>query len=167
MNISSLKENGLDIEASYEMPLSNVDEAWGGDLTFRFLGTQVYEYRSVLLGNVTESAGDNVATVGGGAPHFRAYASATYNTDAFTGMLAMRYISAGRINDQFIQCNSGCPLATANNPTYNYDSIVANTLFDVALAYRPLRDTNSLEVYLNIDNVTNAESAKHPWLYRR
>jgi len=155
VNISSLKENGLDVEASYRVPLSDIATDWGGDLDFRLLATRVFQFESSTLGIITQGAGTNVKTIGGGAPHWRANMSATYTLDALTGTLTVRYTSPGKYSNEWVACTSGCPLSTGINPTYNYNYIASNTLLDLALSYRIFEGANNLGVYLNIDNLTN------------
>lgn len=155
VNISSLKVNGLDIEASYNMSLADVVADWGGDLDFRLLATRVFQFESNTLGVVSQGAGTNVKTIGGGAPHWRTNMSATYSLDALTSTLTVRYTSPGKYSNEWVACTAGCPLSTGIHPTYNYNYIASSTLLDLALNYRILEDKNNLSVYLNIDNLTN------------
>ena len=163
VNIQTQIEHGFDVEASYKLNLSDISSGWNGDINFRGLGTYVFTLHTVQNGVVTEGAGvnaDGLGTAVSGAlyaPRFRYTVSATYENDPLTATLTARGISAGVYNNSFITCTSGCPTATAANPTINYNHISAIAYFDLSLAYKFMQgDHGSMaEAFLTVENLMN------------
>ncbi|HTC84394.1 MAG TPA: hypothetical protein VK683_08560, partial [Rhizomicrobium sp.] len=55
---------------------------------------------------------------------------------------------------QYIQCTSGCPLPTVNNPTVNNNVIPGAFYFNVGGSYNI---NENWQVFGKIDNVTNVD----------
>ncbi|HEX4636136.1 MAG TPA: hypothetical protein VH189_08140 [Rhizomicrobium sp.] len=130
-------------------------ENWGipGQFTLRNLATHVTKFISTsgVLGTVPhESAGEN----GGSIPHWKFYGIQSYNADRWGITFSENWISDGRLNTQYIQCTSGCPLPTVNNPTVNNNFIPGAFYFNVGGTFNL---NENWQLFARIDNVTNVD----------
>lgn len=156
-NILSQSTRGMDIEASYTLPLASMMEAWDGELRLRGLATKVFSLKTVDSLGTIEGAGIQAdgGVIGLGsalsAPKFRYLMSATYDGGPFSATFTMRGIGKGVFNTSFITCTTGCPAATAANPTININYVPAVTYFDLALDYGFMDDT--IETYFTAENL--------------
>ncbi|MGE3476327.1 MAG: TonB-dependent receptor [Rhodospirillaceae bacterium] len=161
-NVLSQTARGIDFEATYRLPLASLADSMDGDLTFRFMGTRALRMRTIdVLGLTIEGAGVNAEGMGNApssgfwAPKFKANISATYSLDPFTASLTMRHISDGVYNRQFVECTSGCPATTAQNPTINNNDVPGANYFDLALSYKI--DGEALEAFLSVENLMDKD----------
>ena len=150
-NLASTVTDGIDFEASYRFSL----DSWGipGQFTLRNLATHVTKFISTsgVLGTVPhESAGEN----GGSIPHWKFYGIQSYNNDRWGITFSENWISDGRLNTQYIQCTTGCPLPTVNNPTVNNNFLPGVLYFNVGGTFN--LDEN-WQLFGKIDNVTNVD----------
>ena len=156
-NILSQKTRGMDIEASYALPLASLSEGLDGELSLRGLATRVFQMDTIDTVATTDGVGvqANGGAIGLGsalaAPKFRYMLSARYTNGPMSGTLTMRGLGAGVYNNSFIECRSQCPVATAANPTINNNSIPAITYYDLGLNYKFL--DNAVEAYFVAENV--------------
>ena len=150
-NLASTVTDGFDFEASYRFTLDD----WGvpGSFTLRTLATNVSKFISTsgVLGTVPhESAGEN----GGNVPHWKFYGIQTYAADRWSITFSENWISDGRLNTQYIQCTTGCPVPTVNSPTVNNNFIPGAFYFNVGGTF----DLNeNWQLFGRIDNVTNVD----------
>ncbi len=148
-NLASTITDGFDFETSYHFTMND----WGvpGDVTLRSLVTHVSKFISTsgVLGTVPhESAGED----GGSIPLWKLYESQTYSTDKWSITLIENYISDGVLNSQYVQCTSGCPLPTVNNPTVNNNFIPGAFYLNIGGTY----DIDEhWQVFVKVDNVLN------------
>jgi len=150
-NLASTVTDGFDIEASYRFDLQDWDIP--GNFVLRSLATHVSKFISTsgVLGTVPhESAGEN----GGNIPHWKLYETQTYAADRWSITFSENWISDGRLNTQYVQCTSGCPLPTANSPTVNNNFIPGAFYFNVGGTFNL---DESWQVFGRIDNVTNVD----------
>ena len=150
-NLASTTTDGFDLETSYRFAL----EDWGipGNFTLRSLATHVSKFISTsgVLGTVPhESAGEN----GGAIPHWKLYEIQSYSADKWSVTLSENWISGGVLNSQYIQCTTGCPLPTVNNPTVNNNFIPGAFYFNIGGTYSL---DEHWQVFGKIDNVTNVD----------
>jgi outer membrane receptor protein involved in Fe transport len=150
-NLQTTVTDGFDFEASYRFGLEN----WGipGQFTLRTLATHVSKFISTsgVLGTVPhESAGEN----GGSIPHWKFFGLQSYNNDKWGINFSETWISDGRLNTQYIQCTSGCPLPTVNNPTVNNNFLPGAFYFSVGGTYNI---NENWQLFGKIDNVTNVD----------
>ena len=148
-NLASTITDGFDVEASYLFDL----EDWGipGNFRLRSLATHVSSFKSdsgILNTVPTQLAGVN----GGAIPLWKVLGVQTYTNDKWSFTLTEQYISDGVLNKQYIQCTSGCPLPTANNPTINNNFIPGALYFHVGASYNL---DEHFQVFGKIDNLTN------------
>jgi hypothetical protein len=84
-----------------------------------------------------------------------------YTNDRFNVQLVGRGVSSGVYNNAWIQCNSGCPAATTNNPTINDNHLDGALYFDTTFAYRFSLGgdggTDREELSLSIRNIMNSD----------
>jgi iron complex outermembrane recepter protein len=150
-NLASTVTDGFDMEASYSFNLQD----WGlpGEFRLRTLATHVSSFitTSGVLGTFPQqSAGAN----SGNTPLWKALGNQTYSTDKWSVTFTEQWISDGVLNKQYIQCTSGCPLPTVNNPTINNNFIPGAFYFAVGGSYNV---DEHWQVYGKIDNVTNVD----------
>ncbi len=151
---------GLDIEASYDMPLDNLVSNWQGDLTFRVLATRYLKnYEDTGSSPPTDTVGANG---GSGPPKWRYRLSATYTNDPVRVTLTGRGISAGVYANTNIECTTSCPDSSSLNRTVNDNHVPGALYLDAALTYKILdidQDGAGVDAYLNVRNLMNKDPA--------
>ena len=152
-NISRQVQKGLDIEATYKIPLGN------GNLTLRALATYLLKLESkdlqfgTLNGlNQLNFTGASSAT-GLTAPKFRSTVTLTYDDGSTRVTLTERHISSGFFDNQFIECQTTCP--NGSNRTINNNHIGGNDLFDLNLSHKVTMGNKNMELFFNIHNLFN------------
>ncbi|MHB1206128.1 MAG: OmpA family protein, partial [Rhodospirillaceae bacterium] len=159
-NFVSQLARGIDFEASYRTPLDNLNSSWNGDLTLRFLATHFLKnYQNNGIAKATDTVGSNA---GNGPPNWRYVGTIDYNLDPLDVTLTARGVSAGTYNNSWIECTSGCPASTTDNPTTDLNRIDGALYWDLNLSYKFLReaeDGTDMEAFLNIKNLTNKDPA--------
>jgi iron complex outermembrane recepter protein len=159
-NVRQQRAQGIDVEATYRMPLAAIAAGWRGALSLRAVATYVLSLKTISAQGVLEGAGVNAAngginTSGLYAPDFKYLVSARYDLGSFAASVTMRGIGAGVYNNAFIACASACPTSTPQRPTINRNDIDAVTTFDLALRYHPagMAERLGAEVFLTVDNL--------------
>ena len=148
LNLNQLKTKGIDIEASYSLPVG------AGDLSFRALGTYVFDLITVDQAGEVNRAGQNGSPVSqeSGVPDFTGRIFAEYETERWEVGLEAEYISSGLYN------------ATQIGPNQDgYDPVLPNSIsnnsidevwyFDARVAFRPLTERPEVEVFARVDNL--------------
>jgi outer membrane receptor protein involved in Fe transport len=161
-NVLSQSTKGLDIEASYNFPLSSIVDSWEGDLSLRALGNRVFSIKTINNAAnppVAEGAGVNAASLGGfplSAPKFSYRLSATYALDPVSVTLTMSGLSKGVYATNAVECQTGCPVSSTAAPTIDNNRIPAVQQFDFSLNYDILDEgTRSAEAFFVVNNFTN------------
>ncbi|MGE4063796.1 MAG: TonB-dependent receptor plug domain-containing protein [Rhodospirillaceae bacterium] len=160
-NILSQKTRGMDIEASYALPLESLSEGFAGEISLRGLATKVFQMDTIDTVATTDGVGvqANGGAIGLGsalaAPEFRYIVSARYSNGPFAGTLTMRGFGSGVYHNSFIECRAQCPAATALNPTINNNYVPAIRYYDVGLNYKFMAD--AIEGYFVAENVLNTD----------
>ncbi len=157
-NFATEQARGFDIEASYQLQLSSINDAWDGRLGARLLATHYSSYviNSGLPGlPAIQYAG---FVTGNGVPSWRMQANLTYALDPINVGLTFRRISAsGNIATQ-IECTSGCPTSTGTNVTTDNNHVPGALYADLNLGYKvPVGETGQAELFLNIRNIANSD----------
>ncbi|MET3713401.1 outer membrane receptor protein involved in Fe transport [Sphingomonas trueperi] len=154
-NLASWKTSGFDIEASYrwQRPLG-----LPGNFTVRALGTHVQEFlvRAGIAGVATV---DNAGANNGATPDWKWLAIQTYDTDKFSLLVQERWFSDGNFGNQYVECQSGCPVSTGNNPTISRNFMPGAFYVDVGGSYKV---TRGLEGYFKVDNLFNVDPVPAP-----
>jgi outer membrane receptor protein involved in Fe transport len=155
INLASESTKGLDFEASYRFNVENVLPDVGGAVSIRALATRIISYTvdSGLPGSiVTERAG----TVS--LPDWRYSFSVNYDNGPFSLTGTARGITGGVISNEYIECASGCPASTTNNPTYDSIHVPGATYFDLAATFR-FGEDRQYEIFFNVRNIANKDPA--------
>jgi outer membrane receptor protein involved in Fe transport len=158
LNLASELTKGLDLEASYRFNLEDLLSGASGSVSLRGLATHYITYTvdPGLPGSlVTERAG---AT---GLPDWRYSMSVNYSNGPISLTGTARGVSAGVVNNNFIECQTGCPTSTTDRPTYTDISIAAATYFDLAANYK-FGEEGQYEMFFNVRNVLNKDPAIVP-----
>jgi iron complex outermembrane receptor protein len=158
-NMAYQKETGVDIAANYSMPVDEIFSKLNGNLSLKVLVTKTFHDIQItgVPGDLPKDlAGTNSAN---GPPKWRFMANATYDFDPFSLTLTGRGLSAGKYDNSFIECTSGCPTSTAQNMTTNNNHIAGAFYMDANLTYKfKFKGTDS-QVYFNVRNVFNKDPA--------
>jgi outer membrane receptor protein involved in Fe transport len=137
VNLSELTTRGVDIELSYDLPLSV------GKLGMRLLSTYVDELATSDGITTIDRAGD-VGAGHGGVPHWKAQASLTYTLDPITANVEGRYIGGGKYDNTF-------------GPYDINDNTIGSVFYlDTALRYA-LDADGRMEVYGRIQNLLDKD----------
>jgi outer membrane receptor protein involved in Fe transport len=150
-NLASTVTDGFDMEASYRFSLDSWDIP--GNFTLRTLATHVSSFKrtSGVLNSVpSQSAGVNAGTI----PLWKVLGVQTYAADRWSITFTEQMISDGVLNRQYIQCTTGCPLPTANNPTINNNFVPGAFYLGIGGTF----DLNeNWQLFGKVDNVTNVD----------
>lgn len=154
-NLASIKTEGFDIEASYQMkqPLG-----LPGSFTVRGLATHVINFVTDLgLPNTVpiDSAGVNT----GATPSWKWLATQTYAQDEFSLFLQQRWFSDGVFGSQYVVCDTNCPVSTANAPTIDFNKMDGAFYFDIGGTYN---FSTGLSAYFKVDNLFNRDPTPSP-----
>lgn len=154
-NLASWKTSGFDIEASYRWarPLG-----LPGSFTVRALGTHVSEFlvRAGIAGVATV---DNAGANTGATPNWKWLAIQSYDNDQFSLLVQERWFSDGVFGNQYVVCQTGCPVSTGNNPTISRNFMPGAFYVDVGGSYKL---TRGVQAYFKVDNLFNVDPAPSP-----
>lgn len=157
VNFSSLVMRGIDLEASYRMPLA------GGNFTLRGLATR-YIDNIVTTGVPGFVPLNSVGTLGVGTgtqsitPKWIYRFTASYDTDDFSLTAAARGVSDGRYDATGIECGTTCPISTNQFPTYEDNSIDGATYVDLNATFKfDAMGKGDAEFFVNVTNLFDAD----------
>jgi outer membrane receptor protein involved in Fe transport len=105
-NIASYKTRGLDMEASYILPLASLKSTMNGSLRFRVLATYVDKLIINDGVNIYDRAGTVGDSVGFSTPHWKGTGGLTYQGDRLAVDLRVRYVGGGLYNAQQVIINN-------------------------------------------------------------
>ncbi|MCC2977074.1 TonB-dependent receptor [Sphingomonas sp. PL-96] len=155
-NAASIRTKGLDLEASYRIPLSGI--GLPGRLTVRGLATRVFELltTSDVVGAIPiDTAGVNSGTT----PDWKGLVTQSWDTDDFNFTLTERFISDGVYSNEWIECQTNCPVSTNNNPTVNDNTMPGAFYVDVGGSYNM---TSQVSAYFRVDNLFDKDPVAAP-----
>jgi outer membrane receptor protein involved in Fe transport len=175
INLSSTLTDGFDVESSYQMDAGDLITGWDGSFTLRALATHVSKYinNSGLPGAISSELSG--AYGAGNIPLWRLYTTQGYSNDLWSMTLTERWVSDGVLNRAWIQCATGCPLPTINNPTVNDNTVNGAFYVDIGGSYNLTTSDNGgigSQVYFKIDNLADVDPSKvaysgaNPYLVR-
>jgi outer membrane receptor protein involved in Fe transport len=153
-NLSKITTEGFDIEASYQFGLGDLP----GNFAIHGLATNVGDFTtySGLPGTLpTQGAGVNT----GATPHWKGLLIESWDNDKFSANIQERFISDGVFGYQYIVCQTGCPVSTANNPTLDYNHMAGAFYVDVGGSYNV---SDSLQAYFKINNLFDRDPTASP-----
>jgi iron complex outermembrane receptor protein len=154
-NLASIETKGIDIEMSYQMTLQNA-----GSLTFRALATHVMDntITTGIPGTLpTQLAGANSNAAG--TPDWKAYVTESWDFQRIGIDLTQRWISDGVFGNQYIVCQSNCPVSTVNRPTINRNHMAGAFYLDFGARYSV---TDMLAAFVKVDNVFDRDPVASP-----
>lgn len=148
-NLASLKVKGFDLETAYRTGLERLNLP--GRFTFRALATRNLHYitESGVVGTIAvDSAGSNM----GNTPKWKVLATQTWENDKLSVTFTERWISDGTYRNDFIECQTNCPVSTLIHPTIYSNKMKGAAYLDIGASYNL---SKQLQAYFKIDNVTD------------
>lgn len=148
-NLASLKVKGFDLETAYRTGLEKLNLP--GRFTFRALATRNLHYitESGVVGTIAvDSAGSNM----GNTPKWKVLATQTWENDKLSLTLTERWFSDGTYRNDFIECQTGCPVSTLIHPTIYSNKMKGAAYLDIGASYNI---SKGLQAYFKVDNVTD------------
>lgn len=149
---------GIDVEASYNVQLSDWVDDWDGNLVLRALANKVFKLRSSDVNGVVLDGAGVVGSVGTNAaltsPDLLYTFSASYILDRFTTTFTMRGMSSGVYNKYAVVCTTGCPVSTPYAPTVTYNHIAGMIHYGASFNYKVL---DNAEMFFVVDNILNRD----------
>ena len=145
-NLAAIKTTGYDIEGSYRWarPLG-----LDGTLTVRGLATHIIDFtRNTGLPNTIPNDEAGVNT--GATPHWKFLTIQSYDTDKWSLLVQERWFSDGKFNNNYIECQSSCPVSTPQHPTINNNRIKGSFYVDIGGSYKI---TPKVAAYFKVDNL--------------
>lgn len=155
-NLASLRSKGYDMELAYRTRPNPLGIP--GRLTFRALATHMTSFltNSGIPNTIpSEGAGVNM----GNTPDWKVLVSQSWDWDKWSVNLSERWISDGVRSNEFIECQTDCPVSTANNRTIYDNSMKGAFYVDVGASYK---FSDRVSVYAKIDNVGNVDPVAAP-----
>jgi outer membrane receptor protein involved in Fe transport len=168
-NFASLHTRGIDFETAYRKNLG--DFGVPGQLTLRGLANRaIHAVSDPGLPGTTPSEG--AGNMAGATPKWKVMLSQGWDNGKLGLTLTERWISAGKFNNEFIECQTNCPLPTAAHPTIYDNHIPGTTYVDFGATYNLSKESM---LYFKIDNMldrdpvlipqTNSSLALNPAIY--
>ena len=157
-NLASIFTDGFDIEASYRMGLDGL--GLPGALTLRGLATNIRNFRTDrgLPGTIViQGAGVNIG--GNATPHWKLLAIQDYSTKDLSLTVQERWVSAGVLANEYVVCQTNCPISTVNNPTIDHNRLPGALYVDLSASYT---FAHGLQAYVKVDNVFNRNGVNVP-----
>ena len=100
---------------------------------------------------------------GSGVPKWNLNASLQYALDPMNFGFNFRWISAGRNQAQWVECQTACPAPAGAAVTVDDNSVDSALYVDFNAAYTiQVGETAETELFLNIRNIANADPAIAP-----
>lgn len=150
-NFSSIKVRGVDFEASYRRAIGP------GNLTLRAV---VSHYIDNITNNginaPVDLAGQN-AGGGDATPSWNYRLSANYDTESWSLNVVGRGFSDGVYSNNFIECQTSCPLSSPDFRTINDNDIDGQWYLDMSLTKRFEIAQKQAEVFVYVRNVLNTD----------
>ncbi len=159
-NAASLATKGYDIEATYRTSMSGI--GLPGSFTVRALATHVIDYitTSDVIGTIPiDTAGVNGVVVGGMTPSWKGLFTESWDTDTFSLSLTQRWISDGVYSNEWIECQTNCPVATDAHPTIDNNKMKGYLYVDAGGTYEV---SEKVTAYFKVDNLFNKSPAAAP-----
>jgi outer membrane receptor protein involved in Fe transport len=155
-NLASLRSRGYDFEVAYRTQPNALGIP--GRLTFRALATHMLSFlsKSGVRGSIaSEQAGVNM----GNTPDWKVLASQSWDWDKWNVTLTERWVSDGVRNNEFIECQTNCPVSTSVHRTIFDNHMDGAFYVDVGATYKV---NDRLSVYAKVDNVGDRDPVAAP-----
>ena len=148
-NFASLHTRGVDIETAYRANLRDV--GLPGAFTLRGMATRtIHSVSDPGLPGTTPSEG--AGNMAGSTPKWKALVTESWDNGKLSLSLTERWVSAGVFSNEFIECQTNCPLPTSQHPTI-YDNHLPGAIYvDFGANYNFAK--NGM-VYFKVDNLAD------------
>ncbi|NYE59444.1 outer membrane receptor protein involved in Fe transport [Duganella sp. 1224] len=151
-NFASLHTRGVDFELAYRKNMK--DFGLPGTVTLRGLASRmIHSISDPGVPGTTPSEGAGNMT--GATPKWKALVSQSWD-GLLSGKLGLtlseRWIGAGKFNNEYIECQTNCPLPTAAHPTIFDNHMPGAVYFDFGGSYSV---TKQVSAYFKIDNLAD------------
>ena len=158
-NFASLHTKGIDFETAYRTNLG--DYGLPGSFTLRGLATRtIHAVSDPGVPGTTPSEGAGNMT--GATPKWKALVSQSWD-GLLDGKLSLtlteRWISAGVFNNEYIECQTNCPLPTAAHPTIYDNHMPGATYVDFGGSYNISKQVTA---YFKVDNLLDRDPVLVP-----
>jgi outer membrane receptor protein involved in Fe transport len=148
-NFASLHTRGVDVETAYRTNLR--DYGLPGAFTLRGMATRtIHSVSDPGVPGTTPSEGAGNMT--GSTPKWKALVTESWDDGKLGVSLTERWVSAGVFSNEFIECQTNCPLPTAAHPTIYDNHIAGATYVDFGATYRFAKESM---LYFKIDNLAD------------
>ena len=161
-NLATVRDKGFDVEAMYRTGLAPL--GLPGSVTVRALATHAISFltNSGIIGTIpVESAGVNQGTGvnSGGIPKWKAYFTQGWDTDKYSLTVTERWFTDGVYSNEYIQCQTNCPVSTVAHTTIDNNVMKGATYIDLGGTYNV---SGKLTAYFKIDNLLNRSPEPAP-----
>ena len=170
-NIAKAQNTGIDLAATYRLPMDAIMSDWAGNLTF---SNSTTFYTKNYLNDSINPPTDTIGQNSNSTPKWKTQMGLSYNNDPIKVAFTARGVSAGTIVNSYVVCAPGtCPVSTINNRTVS--TILGGTLtgtpnhvpgawyFDLATSYKFLvGEETEVEAFFNVKNVANTDPVLIP-----
>ena len=102
---------------------------------------------------------DQAGANNGNTPDWKGLITQTYSTDKFSLLVQERWFSNGNIGNQYVVCQTDCPVSTANNPTVDYAKMKGAFYVDIGGSYNIFPQVTA---YFKIDNLLDRDPEAAP-----
>jgi outer membrane receptor protein involved in Fe transport len=155
-NLASLHLKGFDIESAYRTNLDKFNLP--GRFTVRALATRTLHFitDSGVVGTIpSEGAGVNL----GNTPKWKLLATQSWDNDKLSLTLTERWFSDGKYSNEYIECQTNCPVSTLTHPTIYDNKMKGATYIDFGGSYNV---SKQMMVYFKIDNLADRDPEPAP-----
>ena len=156
INLATQNVRGIDLEASYRTQLADIIGDLPGALSLH--GNMTFylkSYQDNTFSKPTDRVGENN---GSNPPDWKLTATASYALDPVTLSLTARAIPHGTINATYVECTTGCPVATTDNPTINKNRVDGRFYMDANVSYKlVLGNDVGADIFFSAKNLFNAD----------
>jgi outer membrane receptor protein involved in Fe transport len=161
-NLAKVRDEGYDIEAMYRTGLAAL--RLPGSFTMRALATRTISFLtdSGIIGTIpVQSAGVNLANSvsSTGIPYWKAYFTQGWDTEKYSLTVTERWFSDGHYSNEYIQCQTNCPVSTVAHTTINNNVMKGATYVDLGGTYNV---SGEVTAYFKIDNLLNRSPEPAP-----
>jgi iron complex outermembrane receptor protein len=158
-NFASLHTRGVDFETAWRKNLAAV--GMPGTLTLRGLASRtIHAISDPGVPGTTPSEGAGNMT--GATPKWKALLSQSWDGllgDKLGLNLSERWVSAGVISNEYIECRSGCPRPTAAHPTIYDNHLPGAVYIDFGANYNVSKQVTA---YFKVDNLLDRDPVLVP-----
>jgi outer membrane receptor protein involved in Fe transport len=164
-NFSRLHAQGIDFDLTYRVPLGD----WTGlpgVLTFRGIATNYIKNRvNNGIDAPVDTAGQNSSGLAlfEGPPNWIYRTSLTYDLNPWSFTVVGRGVSAGTLDNSYVQCTSGCAASTASHRTIDNNRIAGAFYVDLSISHQFSVGPVNGELFFHIANLFDRDPEIVPY----